>query len=119
MFTQPLLIYILSSNAILTRRIKKIIMIDNKNKILFFFQINRNPYNTVLRAMSSPDTSLNRSTSSTNSDSSLKLIIKAANQKYEDFIIDEFELSWTIKRLKLYLTENYPQKPVSKYDHRV
>ena len=118
MFTQPLLIYILSSNAILTRRIKKIIMIDNKNKILFF-QINRNPYNTVLRAMSSPDTSLNRSTSSTNSDSSLKLIIKAANQKYEDFIIDEFELSWTIKRLKLYLTENYPQKPVSKYDHRV
>ncbi len=38
MFTQPLLIYILSSNAILTRRIKKIIMIDNKNKILFFFK---------------------------------------------------------------------------------
>ncbi len=57
---------------------------------------------------SSPDSSLNRSTSSTDL---LKLIIKAANQKYEDFIVDQFELDWTIKRLKIYLTENYPQKP--------
>lgn len=63
--------------------------------------------------MSSADTSLNRSSSSTVSESGQKLIIKAANQKYEDFVIEEFELNWTIKRLKLYLAENYPQKPES------
>lgn len=58
--------------------------------------------------MSTPDTSLNRSSSSPGD---LKLIIKAANQKYEDFVIDNFELDWTIKQLKQYLFENYPQKP--------
>ena len=41
----------------------------------------------------------------------LKLIIKAANQKYEDFTVEEFELNWTIKRLKQHLTDKYPQKP--------
>lgn len=58
--------------------------------------------------MSSPDTSLNQS-----STDELKLVIKAANQKYEDFIVQDFELSWTVKQLKLHLNEKYPQKPES------
>lgn len=58
---------------------------------------------------SSPNTSLNRSTSQPNDQQ--KLIIKAANQKYEDFIVEEFEMNWSIKHLKKHLTDNYPQKP--------
>lgn len=58
---------------------------------------------------SSPNTSLNRSTSQPNDQQ--KLIIKAANQKYEDFIVEEFEMNWSIKHLKEHLTDNYPQKP--------
>lgn len=59
----------------------------------------------------SPETSsLNRSTSVT-TENPLKLVIKAANQKYEDFVVDEIKLEWTIKQLKVHLTENYPQKP--------
>ncbi len=57
---------------------------------------------------SSANSSLNKNISSSDS---LKLIIKAANQKYEDFIVCQFELDWTIKRLKQHLTDNYPQKP--------
>lgn len=56
--------------------------------------------------MDSSDTSLNQSVSS----EELRLIIKAANQKVEDFIIS-FELDWTIKHLKKFLAENYPLKP--------
>lgn len=58
--------------------------------------------------MTSPDTSLNTSHSSADK---LKLIIKSANQKYEDFVINDFELDWSIKQLKQYLYDNYPQKP--------
>ena len=46
------------------------------------------------------------------SSNTLKLIIKSANQRYEDFIVDHFELNWTIKRLKQHLNENYPKNPV-------
>ena len=42
---------------------------------------------------------------------SLKLIIKAANQKYEDFIIENFHLDSTIKNLKKHINENYPKNP--------
>lgn len=40
------------------------------------------------------------------------LIVKAPNQQVEDIHI-QCELSWTIKRLKGYLSEVYPSKPVS------
>lgn len=40
------------------------------------------------------------------------LIVKAPNQQFEDQTI-KCELSWTIKRLKGYLSEVYPCKPVS------
>lgn len=52
-----------------------------------------------------PSSSANRS--------SFKLIIKAANQKFEDFIIDTCELDWSIKYLKEYLSNNYPKNPNS------
>ena len=44
-------------------------------------------------------------------DSKVKLLIKAANQKYEDFPV-ECELNWTVKRLKAHLHQFYPTKPV-------
>jgi len=40
------------------------------------------------------------------------LIVKAPNQQFEDQTI-KCELSWTIKKLKGYLSEVYPCKPVS------
>lgn len=43
---------------------------------------------------------------------SVTLIVKAPNQQIEDQTI-QCELSWTIKRLKGYLSEVYPSKPVS------
>ena len=46
------------------------------------------------------------------SSSTHKLVIKAANQKYDDFIIEQFELDWTIKRLKQHLNSSYPMNPV-------
>lgn len=45
-------------------------------------------------------------------DMSVTLIVKAPNQQIEDQTI-QCELSWTIKRLKGYLSEVYPSKPVS------
>ena len=48
------------------------------------------------------------------SSSSCKIVIKAANQKYEDFNVDAPELEWTIKQLKQHLSENYPSNPVSR-----
>ena len=45
-------------------------------------------------------------------ESAVKLIIKAPNQQVEDQIIS-CELGWTIGRLKDYLSEVYPSKPVS------
>lgn len=47
--------------------------------------------------------------SSTNS---LRLVIKSANQKYEDFVVDNLDQDWTIKRLKQHLSDNYPRNPV-------
>lgn len=41
------------------------------------------------------------------------LIVKAANQQFEDQTI-RCEISWTIERLKSYLSEVYPNKPVSR-----
>lgn len=41
------------------------------------------------------------------------LIVKAPNQQFEDQTI-QCELTWNIKRLKGYLSEVYPCKPVSK-----
>lgn len=43
----------------------------------------------------------------------MKLVIKAASQKYEDFIIEKFDLEWTVKYLKDYLGTNYPKNPVN------
>ena len=43
--------------------------------------------------------------------SNVKLIIKAANQKYEDFIVENFDLDTTIRNLKTHLTVNYPSNP--------
>lgn len=43
------------------------------------------------------------------------LIVKAPNQQFEDQTI-KCELSWTIKRLKNYLSLNYPSQPVSIQD---
>lgn len=40
------------------------------------------------------------------------LIVKASNQQFEDQTI-KCELSWTISKLKGYLSEVYPSKPVS------
>lgn len=40
------------------------------------------------------------------------LIVKAPNQQFEDQTI-QCEITWTIKRLKGYLSEVYPCKPVS------
>lgn len=40
------------------------------------------------------------------------IIVKAPNQQFEDQTI-KCEISWTIKRLKNYLSEVYPNKPVS------
>ncbi len=57
--------------------------------------------------MDSSDTNLNQSAST----EELRLIIKAANQKVDDFIIP-FELDWSIKYLKTFLADNYPLKPV-------
>lgn len=42
----------------------------------------------------------------------VKLIVKAPNQQIEDQTI-HCSLTWTIKRLKGYLSEVYPSKPVS------
>ena len=52
---------------------------------------------------------------SSNKDHLLKLIIKSANQKYDDFIVDCFELNWTIKQLKHTIQETYPKNPVNKF----
>lgn len=51
---------------------------------------------------------------SSSAEQTLKLIIKSANQKYEDFIVDNFELNWTIKQLKNTIQESYPKNPVNK-----
>lgn len=40
------------------------------------------------------------------------IIVKAPNQQFEDQTI-KCEISWTIERLKSYLSEVYPNKPVS------
>jgi hypothetical protein len=50
-----------------------------------------------------------------NNEHPLKLIIKSANQKYEDFIVDSFELSWTVKQLKHTIQESYPKNPVCNF----
>lgn len=49
----------------------------------------------------------------TSSKQNLKLIIKAANQKFEDFIVENCKLDWTIKDLKQHLNSNYPKNPNS------
>ena len=43
----------------------------------------------------------------------VNLIIKAANQKFDDFVIDNCQLNWTIKDLKEFLSSNYPKNPHS------
>jgi hypothetical protein len=45
--------------------------------------------------------------------SPLKLTIKAANQKFSDYVIDGCELNWSVKKLKQHLSDNYPKNPVS------
>jgi hypothetical protein len=39
------------------------------------------------------------------------LVIKAANQTFDDFKI-ECDLNWTVHKLKKYISENYPTKPI-------
>lgn len=43
----------------------------------------------------------------------LKLTIKAANQKFSDYVIDSCELDWSVRKLKQHLSDNYPRNPVS------
>lgn len=45
-------------------------------------------------------------------DAPVTIIVKAPNQQFEDQTI-KCEISWTIERLKSYLSEVYPNKPVS------
>ncbi|RNA11221.1 Homocysteine-responsive endoplasmic reticulum-resident ubiquitin-like domain member 2 [Brachionus plicatilis] len=45
--------------------------------------------------------------------STVCLTIKAANQNFEDFVINSCSLDWTIKDLKEHLSSNYPRKPNS------
>lgn len=45
---------------------------------------------------------------------SVVLVVKAPNQQIEDQTV-HCELGWTIKRLKGYLSEVYPSKPVSQF----
>lgn len=45
-------------------------------------------------------------------DMPVTLIVKAPNQQVEDQTI-QCELNWTIRKLKGYLSEVYPSKPVS------
>ena len=45
-------------------------------------------------------------------DMPVTLIVKAPNQQVEDQTI-HCELNWTIRKLKGYLSEVYPSKPVS------
>ncbi|CAF0754912.1 unnamed protein product [Brachionus calyciflorus] len=45
------------------------------------------------------------------SSESVKLIIKAANHKFEDFIIENCQLNWTVKDIKEHLSSNYPKNP--------
>lgn len=40
-----------------------------------------------------------------------RLVIKAASQKYEDFVIDNCQPDWTIKQVKEHLKNNYPNNP--------
>lgn len=44
----------------------------------------------------------------------VKLIIKAPNQQIKDQLI-KCDIGWSIGRLKEYLSEVYPSKPVSSY----
>lgn len=46
-------------------------------------------------------------------EAAVNLIIKAPNQQIKDQVI-KCDLSWTIGRLKEYLSEVYPSKPVSR-----
>jgi hypothetical protein len=50
---------------------------------------------------------MNRSSSKAD----LKLTIKAANQKHEDFLVESFQMNWSVKQLKDHLSENYPNSP--------
>jgi hypothetical protein len=45
--------------------------------------------------------------------SDLKLTIKAANQKFSDYVVESCELDWSIRRLKQHLSDNYPKNPVN------
>ncbi|XP_069963238.1 homocysteine-responsive endoplasmic reticulum-resident ubiquitin-like domain member 2 protein [Bactrocera oleae] len=49
-------------------------------------------------------------TTTTAKATSVKLLIKASNQQYEDQILD-IDLLWTVKRLKTHLEMVYPNKP--------
>ena len=44
---------------------------------------------------------------------SIKLVIKSANQKHDDFVVENFDSNWTIKQLKQHLKDNYPRNPVT------
>lgn len=49
---------------------------------------------------------------------SVKLLIKASNQQYDDQILD-IDMLWTVKRLKTHLEMVYPNKPVSVCLHQL
>jgi len=50
-------------------------------------------------------------------DAAVNLIIKAPNQQIKDQVV-RCDLDWTIGRLKEYLSEVYPSKPVSRESYR-
>ena len=73
----------------------------NKNCVLSFYHyFNLQPNRVEISVMSSL------------SGAAPKLTIKAANQKYNDFVIDNFDVDWSVMRLKQYLHLNYPNNPV-------
>lgn len=68
--------------------------------------------NSVAASVSAPGSAAAAATSTTTpaKATSVKLLIKASNQQYDDQIL-EIDLLWTVKRLKTHLALVYPNKP--------
>uniref|UniRef100_A0A1A9WXN6 Ubiquitin-like domain-containing protein n=1 Tax=Glossina brevipalpis TaxID=37001 RepID=A0A1A9WXN6_9MUSC len=62
------------------------------------------------KMLDTPSKTNNTTTTTTTSSTSVKLLIKASNQQYDDMTID-CDLLWTVKNLKSHLSWVYPSKP--------
>lgn len=65
------------------------------------------------KILDTPSKTNSITTPKTTSSTSVKLLIKASNQQYDDMTVD-CDLLWTVKNLKAHLSWVYPSKPVSK-----